>query len=136
VSETSPISQTEGAVSGEDPEAIFELAAEQAGAEELGTPSEPAPEEPCESPATSISGPVAGRSAEPTEGKELSVQKAIEEVAEIVDSLRGALDEMEEVLEMLEMFERQQNADEREIETLRRALRQMQRPRDGGHQRR
>lgn len=60
---------------------------------------------------------------------------AIEEVNGIVDALRNALDDMEEVLEMLELFERQKNADEREIESLRRALRQMHRPRDGGHSR-
>jgi hypothetical protein len=44
---------------------------------------------------------------------------------------------MEEVLEMLELFERQKNLDEREIESLRRALRQVNRPRDAGrHQHR
>ena len=62
-----------------------------------------------------------------------SVYKAIEEVNALVDFLRGALDDMEELLEMLELFERQKNADEREIESLRHALRQMHRPRDGGH---
>jgi predicted RNase H-like nuclease (RuvC/YqgF family) len=58
---------------------------------------------------------------------------AIEEVNRIIDSLRDSLDDMESVLEMLEQFERQSNADEREIESLRRALRHLQRPRDGGH---
>jgi hypothetical protein len=43
---------------------------------------------------------------------------------------------MEEVLEMLELFERQKNADEREIESLRRALRQIHRPREAGYQQR
>jgi hypothetical protein len=38
---------------------------------------------------------------------------------------------MEEVLETLEIAERQKDADEREIESLRRALRQLQRPRSG-----
>jgi hypothetical protein len=65
-----------------------------------------------------------------------AIQDAIEDVNRIVDTLRDALDEMEEVLEMLELFERQGAADEREIESLRRALRQLQRPRDGGQQRR
>ena len=64
-----------------------------------------------------------------------TVNEAIEEVNSIVDALRGALEDMEEVLEMLELFERQKNADEREIDSLRRALRQMHRPREGGHQR-
>jgi hypothetical protein len=42
---------------------------------------------------------------------------------------------MEEVLELLEMLERQSGADQREIDNLRRALRQVQqfRPREGGH---
>jgi hypothetical protein len=62
-----------------------------------------------------------------------SVQKAIEEVNQIIETLRGTLDEMEEVLETLELAERQKNADEQEIETLRRGLRQLHRPREGGH---
>jgi hypothetical protein len=61
------------------------------------------------------------------------VEQAIEEVNAVVDVLRTALDDMEEVLEMLEVFERQKNADEREIDSLRRALRQVHRPRDTGH---
>jgi hypothetical protein len=40
---------------------------------------------------------------------------------------------MEEVLETLELAERQKNADEQEIESLRRGLRQLHRPREGGH---
>jgi hypothetical protein len=63
-----------------------------------------------------------------------SVQKAIEEVNHILTNLRESLEDMEEVLEMLERFERQGQADEREIESLRRALSQLQRPREGGHQ--
>jgi hypothetical protein len=39
---------------------------------------------------------------------------------------------MEEVLETLEVIERQSDASERELDSLRRALRQMQRPREGG----
>lgn len=60
-----------------------------------------------------------------------SVQQAIEEVNRIIETLRGTLDDMEEVLETLELAERQQNADEQEIETLRRGLRQLHRPREG-----
>ena len=48
---------------------------------------------------------------------------------QVVDSLKGALDQMDEVLELVEVAERQKLADEREIESLRRALRQLQRPR-------
>jgi len=58
------------------------------------------------------------------------VQKAIEEVNHIIESLKEALDEMDEVLETLELVERQKGADEREIESLRRALRHLQQPRD------
>jgi hypothetical protein len=39
---------------------------------------------------------------------------------------------MEDVLDTLELAERQKDADEREIESLRRAVRQFQRPREGG----
>jgi hypothetical protein len=63
-----------------------------------------------------------------------SVQEAIEEVNQISKSLREALDLMDEVLETLELAERQKDADEQEIESLRRALRQMGRPREGGPQ--
>jgi hypothetical protein len=41
---------------------------------------------------------------------------------------------MEEVLETLELAERQKDADEREIESLRRSLRQIHRPREGNQQ--
>lgn len=61
-----------------------------------------------------------------------SIQRSIEQVNDIVGTLKESLEDMEEVLETLETFERQGNADEREIESLRRALRQLQRPRDGG----
>jgi TolA-binding protein len=60
-----------------------------------------------------------------------SVQEAIDHVNEIVGTLRETLDDMDGVLETLELVERQQNADEQEIENLRRALRQLQRPRGG-----
>lgn len=66
----------------------------------------------------------------------LSIQKAIDDVNEIVANLKETHELMDEVLEMLEQFERQGNADEREIESLRRALRHLQRPRDGGHSQR
>jgi hypothetical protein len=43
---------------------------------------------------------------------------------------------MEEVLETLELADRQKIEDEREIESLRRALRQLHEPRDGDRERR
>lgn len=60
----------------------------------------------------------------------MAVQEAIEEVNHIIETLRGTLEDMEEVLETLELAERQKNADEQEIETLRRGLRQLHRPRE------
>ncbi len=110
----------------QDSEPIFELA------EEPGQPSEP--------PSASIERPERSREPEspiplhqplqPASGA--SIEKAIEEVSAIVEALRTSLDEMEEVLELLEVFERQKNVDERELESLRRAVRQMHRPRDPG----
>jgi len=50
---------------------------------------------------------------------------------EIIASLKQALERMEEVLELVEHAERQKLADEHEIESLRRLLRQLQRPRSG-----
>jgi hypothetical protein len=59
-----------------------------------------------------------------------TIQKAIEDVNRIIETLKETLDDMEEVLETLELAERQKTADEREIETLRRSLRHVQRPRE------
>jgi predicted RNase H-like nuclease (RuvC/YqgF family) len=59
-----------------------------------------------------------------------AISKAIEEVSQIVEGLKSALDQMEEVLELVELAERQKIEDEREIESLRQALRQLHRPRE------
>jgi len=59
-----------------------------------------------------------------------SVQGAIEHVNQIIDTLRETLDEMEGVLATLELAERQKTADEQEIDSLRRSMRNLQRPRD------
>lgn len=61
-----------------------------------------------------------------------TIQNAIEEVTRIIETLKETQDDMEEVLETLELAERQKDADEREIESLRRGFRQMQRPRESG----
>jgi hypothetical protein len=61
-----------------------------------------------------------------------AVQGAIDDVNRIIETLQGTLNDMEEVLETLELAERQKNADEQEIETLRRGLRQLHRPREDG----
>ncbi len=55
-----------------------------------------------------------------------AISRAVNEVTDIVESLRQALEQMEEVLELVELAERQKTADEREIESLLRALRQFQ----------
>jgi predicted RNase H-like nuclease (RuvC/YqgF family) len=60
------------------------------------------------------------------------VQTAIEQVNQIIETLRESLDEMEAVLETLELAERQKNADEYEIDSLRRALNRLQRHREPG----
>ena len=57
-----------------------------------------------------------------------AISQAIEEVTQIVESLKQTLDQMEEVLELVELAERQKLADEREIESLRRALRKIHQP--------
>jgi DNA-directed RNA polymerase subunit K/omega len=59
-----------------------------------------------------------------------AVNRAIEEVNHVVELLQRALEEMEEVLETLEFAERQKIDDEREIDSLRRALRQLHRPKE------
>jgi vacuolar-type H+-ATPase subunit I/STV1 len=64
--------------------------------------------------------------------EESSIGKAIEQASRIIEELKHALDEMEEVLETLELAERQKLDDERELESLHRALRQLRRPREGG----
>ena len=65
--------------------------------------------------------------------KSSGIGKAIEEVTEIIEELKHVLDEMEGVLETLEVAERQKTDDERDIESLQRALRQLRRPASGGH---
>jgi uncharacterized protein YjgD (DUF1641 family) len=61
-----------------------------------------------------------------------AVREAIDDVTGIINTLKDALDEMDEVLETLELAERQKTADEHEIESLRRAMRQLRGPRDAG----
>jgi hypothetical protein len=51
---------------------------------------------------------------------------AVDEVHAIVESLEHALEQMEEVMRLVETAERQKIGDEYEIESLRRALRQLQ----------
>jgi len=76
--------------------------------------------------------PPAGAPALPEQSIETAVpaiSRAIEEVTQIVESLKHTLDQMEEVLELVEVAERQKTADEREIESLRQALRRIHQPR-------
>lgn len=65
-----------------------------------------------------------------------AVSQAVNEVMQIVESLKKAVEQMEEVLELVELAERQKLADEREIDALRHALRQLHHPREGGRRER
>ena len=73
------------------------------------------------------------RAAEP-DGSAIS--QAVSEMTQVVESLREALNQMEEALELVELAERQKITDEREIDSLRRLLRQLQQPRGGRGERR
>lgn len=64
------------------------------------------------------------------EFSESAVSRAVEEVTQIVESLKQTLAQMEEVFELVELAERQKLGDEREIDSLRRALRKIQYPRE------
>jgi|GEM_PF-6533182 len=69
------------------------------------------------------------------EFKTPAVTEAIEQVTKVVEDLKNVLNEMEELLETLELAERQKIDDEREIEALNRALRQLRQHSPGGHRR-
>jgi len=58
-----------------------------------------------------------------------AIGQTVEDVRRIVESLEQALEEMEEVLRLVELAEHQKFADERELESLRRALHKLQPPR-------
>jgi len=95
--------------------------------------SEPVPEpshEVTESATDGVEAPPSAQHREPERASSSGIQGAIEEVNQIIQNLREVLDEMDGVLETPELAERQKNADEREIESLRRALRQVHRPRE------
>jgi len=64
-----------------------------------------------------------------TESAAIAINKAVDEVRQIVESLEQALQQMEEVLRLVETAERQKITDEQEIESLRHALRRIQQPR-------
>ena len=55
-----------------------------------------------------------------------AIGQTVEEVRQIVESLEQALSQMEEVLRLVELAEHQKFADERELESLRRALHKLQ----------
>ncbi len=101
----------------------------QAPEEQAETPLQDAGMEPTETPAPA---PPLQYSKPAQPASKLSIQAAIEQVNDIISALRETLEQMDEVLESLEYFERQGGADEREIESLRRSLRQLQRSREGG----
>lgn len=57
------------------------------------------------------------------------IGRTVDEVRQIVESLEQSLEQMEEVLRLVELAEQQKFADERELESLRRALHRLQPPR-------
>jgi len=87
-------------------------------------------------PETQLPARLAPRLVPKLSPKTSAINQAIEQVNVIAEELRRALDHMEEVLETLELADRQKIEDEREIESLRRALRQLHEPRDAGRERR
>ena len=93
--------------------------------------AEPTPERPALLEAVAA---VAGQMSPGRRPQRSAISQAIDEISQIVEALKRALDQMEEVLELAELAERQKTGDEQEIESLRRALRQLQRP--GGPRRR
>jgi len=58
-----------------------------------------------------------------------AIGRTVEEVRQIVESLEQALEQMVEVLRLVELAEHEKFADERELESLRRALHKLQPPR-------
>src|SRR5437868_15063862 len=97
----------------QEAEAVFELASERPVQQpEAATTSDA--EFVSEAPQPEAA-PIAEPPVQPA--SPAAVHAAIDEVNSLVETLRTALEDMEEVLEMLELFERQQNADEREIES-------------------
>jgi hypothetical protein len=57
-----------------------------------------------------------------------AIGQTVGEVRQIVESLEQALEQMVEVLRLVELAEHQKFADERELESLRRALHKLQPP--------
>jgi hypothetical protein len=55
-----------------------------------------------------------------------AIARAVDDVQQIVESLEQALEQMEELLKLVQTAEQQKIGDEREIESLRRALRKIQ----------
>ena len=93
-------------------------------------PSRPAPNVRPATPERRPYPPAPRRDFRPASPK--AVQEAIQDVNRIVETLKAALEDMEELLETLELAERQQEADEQEIESLRRSLRPLHRPPERG----
>jgi len=98
--------EAEAAAPDEEPTRI-----EAAEATEEMAPPDPAPAE-------------SYRESDP-EPKGSAVSQAIEQVTHIIEDLKRVLEEMEETLETLELAERQKIDDERELDSLQRALRQL-----------
>jgi hypothetical protein len=96
--------------------------------EERGYESEPEPQyESQHEPLPELSQPPREERRDFQPAAPASVTQAIDEVNRVIADLKAVLNTMEEVLETLELAEVQKNADEREIQSLRNALRTMDR---------
>jgi hypothetical protein len=70
----------------------------------------------------------AAHTAHATQPGGSAIGQTVEEVRRIVESLEQSLEQMEEVLRLVELAEHQKFTDERELESLRRALHKLQPP--------
>ncbi len=94
-------------------------------------PVRPAPSKPKVQPPVPHAPPVAAAipAARAAKSDGSVIHQTVDEVRHIVESLEQALEQMVEVLRLVELAEQQKFADERELESLRRALRRIQPPR-------
>ena len=95
---------------------------------EPGEASVPAPETPTPAPLPKPRHSQPASSPPAAKRDRSAVSEAVEEVRQIVESLEQALEQMEEVLRLVEQAEHQKSADDRELESLRRALHRLQPP--------
>lgn len=114
--------EVESALPAEDQSAAIEDVPPFEAEEEPGSPLAPAPAVETREPVKRLE----RKDFQPA--SPVAVSEAIDEVNRVITQLKQVLDTMEEILETLELAEVQKTADEREIQYLRNALRQFDRP--------